>query len=45
MIEFIEDKDKIKKMKKEADNNSKKFTIDVFQEYFINEILDKIEEL
>jgi hypothetical protein len=45
LINLIENRDKIEKMKKEALNNSKEFTIDVFQEYFINEIVNKIDEL
>jgi hypothetical protein len=45
LIELIESKDKLEKLKQEAYKNSKKFTINVFQDYFFKEILNNLDNL
>jgi len=45
IIDLIENKEKLKKIKIEAKKNSKNFMLPVLQEYFKNKILDKINEL
>ena len=45
LIDLIINKQKIEKLKEEAKNNSKKFSLKVFQKYFIKEILEKLNEL
>jgi hypothetical protein len=45
LIEYIEDKNKLKVLKKNANENAKHFSIDVFQKYFVDEILDNLDNL
>jgi len=45
VIQLIENKDKIKKLKQNAYENSKSFSTKVLQDYFIKEILSKIDKL
>ena len=45
LTKLILNKQKIEKLKEEANNNSKKFSIQVLQKYFIEEILEKLDEL
>lgn len=45
LIELIENKNKLEYLKKEAIKNSEKFSLEVLQKYFINEILNKLDNL
>ena len=45
IVETIQDKKKIEKIKHDAYENSKQFSIAVLQEYFVNEILNKLDSL
>jgi len=45
IVEIIQDKNKLEKIKNDAYKNSKQFSISVLQEYFINEILNKFDRL
>ena len=45
LTKLILNKEKIKKLKKEANINSKKFSLKVLQKYFIGKILEKLDEL
>ena len=45
VIEVIENKEKLKKLKKEAMKNSQQFSLDKIQKYFSTEILEKIDDL
>ena len=45
LIEYIEDKNKLKVLKKNANENAKHFSLDVFQKYFVDEILDNLDNL
>ncbi len=45
LTKLILNKQKIEKLKEEANNNSKKFSLKVLQKYFIEEILEKLDEL
>ena len=42
LTDIIENKGKLDEMKKQAFENSKKFSLDALQQYFMNEILNKI---
>lgn len=45
LIHLIENKEKIEKIKKEAYNNSQNFSLEKLQQYFTEEILEKIDKL
>jgi len=45
LAEYIENGKKLKELKQEAYKNSKYFSLAVLQEYFINEILNKLDNL
>jgi len=45
IIELIENKDKLKNLKKEAKRNSEKFSLGILQKYFKAEILNKLDIL
>ena len=45
LIEYIESREKLEELKREAYKNSKYFSLNVLQEYFINEILNKLDNL
>lgn len=45
LIEFIDDRKKLLDFKTAALKNSKCFSLDILQEYFVKEILDKVDEL
>jgi hypothetical protein len=45
LIEFLDDRNKLINIKKVALINSKRFSLDNLQGYFVKEILDKVEKL
>jgi hypothetical protein len=45
IIEFINDRKKLNQINQLALNNSKKFSLEILQRYFTNEILNKIDNL
>lgn len=45
LAEIIEGREKLKKLKKDAYENSKYFSLNVLQEYFVKEILNKLNEV
>ncbi len=45
LTELIENRERLENLKKEAYKNSRYFSLDVLQKYFIKEILDKLDSL
>ena len=45
LVELIENKNKLEYLKKEACKNSEKFSLEVLQKYFKDEILDNLDKL
>lgn len=45
LIEYIEDMNKLKMLKKNAKSDAKHFSLDILQKYFVNEILNNLDDL
>ena len=45
LVEIVENKNKLEELKKEACKNSEKFSLEVLQKYFKDQILEKLDKL
>ena len=45
IIDLIERKEKLNRLKKEAEKNSKYFSLASLQKYFTNELLNRLDDL